>query len=321
MQTTKNTGNLIETYPIKKLLLGADNLKVSGHFFKQLNLVDEKTKVIPVITHGGKFGPTVPTLEGEKASYRPIRQHGSKIKLKRFAEAIELSNQFDMNSVTDNLDGIVRLAMNRITAGIQQEMTITGIMKTENTTEEDRAQHFEKLFPAPNQTAITAEGEPLHYSDVLGAYNFATTNTIRDGAFWVFHGDAMLSVLDDAKNERLSFENIPDGAVATLLGLPVYVADMYDYNMKPIAFGIATPQSYALAMSDVNVYEATLDTVQAMAGSKNYIVEVWADAVITDKWAKFCMSFKPEVKQASVTEQSIDEPKPVKRKATKIEKK
>ncbi|MDA1660385.1 hypothetical protein PDK35_10455 [Bacillus cereus group sp. TH153LC] len=320
MQTTKNTGNLIETYPIKKLLLGADNLKVSGHFFKQLNLVDEKTKVIPVITHGGKFGPTVPTLEGEKASYRPIRQHGSKIKLKRFAEAVELSNQFDMNSVTDNLDGIVRLAMNRITAGIQQEMTTTGVMNNEHTTEDDRAKHFEKLFPAANSVAKTKEGEPLLYSDILSAYNFTTTNTVRDGAFWVFHSDVKLSVLDDAQNERLSFENIPDGAVATLLGLPVYVADIYEYEMKPIAFGIVTPQSYALAMSDVKVYEATLDTPQAIAGSKNYIVEVWADAVITDKWAKMCMAFAPEVKQASVEAQSIDEPKPVKRKATKIEK-
>ncbi|HFF3191727.1 TPA: hypothetical protein ACGCJB_005017 [Bacillus cereus] len=316
MANSKDLGILIDTLPTKDVILSAEGLTVGGAFFDKLNLVEDTTKIIPTVAIGDEnIILSLPIPEGSNANIRTIKEKGTEINLKRFAEAIEFSNEFSMNTVSDNVAIAKKIALNRIFAGIQFQML--GYGYDNNSTPEEKAERFERLFPAVNEPGNSKEKEPLKYKDVLKAHEFLRNTGKHKNAFWLIGDSAQLSVVDESGNEHLSFENLPQNAVATLLGLPVYYAEMSDSNDNPIAFGIVNSDSYALAMSDIKVYEPTLDTKQAMAGSKVYIVEVWADAKITDKWSKYCMSFASEVKQASVTEQSIDESKPVKRKVTK----
>lgn len=318
MANTKDLGILIETLPTKDVILSADGLSVGGTFFDKLNLVGDSTKIIPTVSIDGSTLISLPIPEGSNANIRTMKETGTEIKLKRFAEAVEFPNQFSMNTVSDNIAIAKKVALNRIFAGIEYQMLSYGY--DFNSTPEEKEMRFERLFPAANESGNSKQGEPLKYKDVLKTHAYLKNTGKHKNAFWIIGDSAQLSVIDESGNEHLSFENLPQNAVATLLGLPVYYAQVQDSNDNPIAFGIVNSDSYALAMSDIKVYEPKLDTKQAMAGSKVYMVEVWADAKITDKYSKYCMSFAPEVQQASVTEQSIAEPKPVKRKATKIEK-
>ncbi len=331
MANSKDLGILIETLPSKDVIVGAESLTVGGTFFDKLNLVEDTTKIIPTVAIGDEnIILSLPIPEGSNANIRTIKEKGTEINLKRFAEAIEFSNEFSMNTVSDNIAIAKKIALNRIFTGIEFQMLDYGY--NANSTSEEKTMRFERLFPSLNETGHSKENEPLKYKDTLKVHNFLRNTGKHKNAFWIIGTEAQLSVLDESGNEHLSFNDLPQNAVATLLGLPVYYAKMSDSEDNPIAFGIVSPDSYALAMSDIKVYEPKLDTKQAMAGSKVYIVEVWADAKITDKNSKYCMSFAPQVKQASVetpvTEQSIDgpveketvKPKSTKRKATKIEK-
>ncbi|PFM65836.1 hypothetical protein COJ48_04035 [Bacillus cereus] len=311
MATTKDMGILIETLPAKDVILSAEGLSVGGTFFDKLNLVGDSTKIIPTVSIEGSTLISLPVPDGSNAKIRTLKETGTEIKLKRFAEAVEFSNEFSMNTVSDNIAIAKKIALNRIFAGIEYQMLSYGY--DGNSAPEEKEMRFERLFPAANESGSSKEKEPLKYKDILKVHEFLRSTGKHKSAFWIISDSAQLSVVDESGNEHLSFKDLPQNAVATLLDLPVYYAQVQDSNDNPIAFGIVNSDSYALAMSDIKVYEPKLDTKQAVAGSKVYIVEVWADAKITDKHSKFCMSFAPQVQQASVET-------PVKRKSTKIEK-
>ncbi|PEK51545.1 hypothetical protein CN586_08555 [Bacillus toyonensis] len=329
MQNTTTTGAILQTLPIKDVII-SNEISIQGNFLNALKSIpyNGKTKIIPVSSYKQENGdphyksPSTPVLEGNNAKERTIKFEGKKLPLIRFAEKIVLSEQFKDNTDEENINIALEMALNLIMPGITQQLLVKGYddnpgMATDDTINTGIA----KLFSSANSPGSSKINEPLKYKDVHDVYQAIKLTGKTNRAFWLINSSAFFSVLDDFGNEHLSFDNVPEGAGAILFGLPVYLVNgIYDNNLKEIAFGLVHPDAYSVTISDVNVIQPKLDTAQAMNGSKVYIVEVWAGGRSTDHLSKRSVYFAPQVQQASVTEQSIDEPKPVKRKATKIEK-
>ncbi|HHQ2477324.1 TPA: phage major capsid protein [Bacillus cereus] len=318
MLTTQNTQAISQVFPMKDVILSIDG--GTHDIFKNLNVIhlnSGETKSISVARdETGNWSDIV--QEGQDANKMKIKYEEIILKPKRFAEAVEVPNQFVQDSIVDTMKYALKIGTERMLKAREHQIAFLGFGAT--STPEEKATLFEKLVSDTNATAQTKEGEPLLYSDVLSTYRSMKQAKRTNGAFWLINNSAEFSVLDAHENERLSFANTLNGAEAILFGLPVYMCDLTDRNGNPVAFALVHPDAYATCLSDAKVTRTNASTVQAINGTQMYVVELWSDGKLTDRYAKYSMSFAPEVQQASVTEQSIVEPKPVKRKATKIEK-
>lgn len=281
MVNTKNTGAIIETLPIKDVIIAGFNGASKSNFINKLNIIEgDKSKFIPVGSSDNNASSEI-IPEKENANMRELQYTGYAIKPKRFAEAIEISENLKLDSALDNIEFIKKMAFNRILHGLEAQMLFKGYKDSDTQAVKDV--NFERLFYAQNSTATSKNGESLKYADFLIAHKDMTRNGKIKDAFWLINGSAQFSVLDAQGNEKLNFDNIPESANATLLGLPVYMVSTMTYaDGKQAAFGIVHPDAYALSLSDVKVKKAKLDTPQALQGKEVYIVELWADGVITD---------------------------------------
>ncbi|AMQ05914.1 hypothetical protein [Sporosarcina psychrophila] len=292
MADTKNTGVIIETLPIKDVIIQGFTGTSKSNFINKLNIIDgNQSKIIPVGSYVDKGASSIIPEKGN-ANVRRLKFDGVTVKPKRFAEAIELSVDFEDESAVDVIEFVKKMAFNRILHGLESQMMVYGYQNSDTQAVKDVS--FERLFPSANQPISTKSGEPLSYKDVLFAYRQMSLMGKTKDAFWLIGGEAGFSVLDAQSNERLSFDNIPEGADATLLGLPVYLISSFMYNDGThAAFAIAHPDAYALSLSDVKVIKPRLDTEQAMKAKQVYIVELWADGKVTDLQSKRAYSFAP----------------------------
>ncbi|PEF42408.1 phage major capsid protein [Bacillus wiedmannii] len=258
--------------------------------------------------------------EYEEIPYQDARLGEATLNSKRIGTAIELSEAYVQNASVNIEEYLKQTFTDRIFDEIENQMIVTG---TEKGTE---PKSIQKLTPTANRTTSTPEGQALSFEDVMESYTLFTTNPKnKKNAFWMISKEAKFSVVDANGNEKLSFENIPEGADATLLGLPVYrsslgIAKTPTDSERGVAYIIANRGAYGISMTNIRFTKIAGDTKQQIRGVHVYIGESYVDGKLLNPYAKISAIFAPEVKQASVTEQSIDEPKPVKRKATKIEK-
>lgn len=324
MANTINTGAILQTLPINDIVVKND-VNVANKFINHLKFIpfDSKSKIFPIASFNWESGDTsVPVLEGESSKERTIQFTGKKIQPKHFLERIELSNDYADNTDEVNIKIALDMTLGRIMHGIVDQIISDGFADNDEwaIAPEESKSKMAKLFSAANQTGTSKVGEPLKYKDVSETFGEFNYTGKAENAVWLVSSLALFSVVDTFGNEKLSFTDVPKGANATLLKRPVYIVNnLSDKDGKDIAFALVHPDAYGITISDVNVIQPELDTYQAINNCKVYGVEVWADGRVLDDKSKRARYFAPTtVQQASVTEQSVDEPKPVKRKATKI---
>ncbi|MED3578323.1 phage major capsid protein [Bacillus thuringiensis] len=321
MDTIINSNIL--TVDIKKDILEGRQYNHYG-FPLLFNVIPTEGKTTRVISSDDRAGSrAVFVAENESIPFKDTWLRETVLTPKRIGTTIEVSEEF-MDDPNVDIEGYFKqIFIDRIIDGVEFQMISTG---TENGTE---PKNIQKFITDTQNTASTVEDEALSFEDMMASYKIFITNpSNKRNAFWVISKFAKLSVLDNKGNEKLSFENIPDGADATLLGLPVYQKNLGSANsatepngeLRPVAYAITNREAYTIAMKDITIKQIKGDTKQALRNSFVFMAESWIDGKVTNKYAKISAIFAPEVQQASVTEQSIDEPKPVKRKATKIEK-
>lgn len=319
MASTTINPNIL-TIDVKKDVLEGNQYGHNGIPFL-FKIIPTEGKTIKQISSDESYGARATFVdEYESIPYKDARLRATTLKSKRIGTAIELSEEF-MNTSVDIETYLKKVFVHRIFDEIERQMTITG---TEDGTE---PKNIQKLSPWANRTSNTQEGQPLSFEDMVKSYEIFTTNPKnKENAFWLISADAKFSILDENKNERLSFENIPEGADATFLGLPVYrkkigaTKDSTTSEIRGVAHIIANSEAYGISMTNIRFTKVKGDTKQQIRNASVFMAESYVDGKFLNKYAKISAIFAPEVTQASVTEQSIDEPKPVKRKTTKIEK-
>lgn len=321
MDTIINSNIL--TVDIKKDILEG---RQYGHFGFPLlfNVIPTEGKTTRAISSDDKLGSrAVFVAENEEIPFKDTPLRGTILTPKRIGTAVEISEDMMNDSSVDIKEHLRQIFTDRIIEGVEYQMTFTG---TENGTE---PKNIQKFITSTQKTASTVEDEALSFEDMMESYKtFITNPSNKKGAFWVISKFAKLSVLDNKGNEKLSFDNIPEGADATLLGLPVYQKSLGSAKsltepngeLRPIAYAITNRGAYTIAMKDITIKQIKGDTKQELRNSSVFMAEAWVDGKVTNQYAKISAIFAPQVQQASIEAQSIDEPKPVKRKTTKIEK-
>ncbi|HDR5357470.1 TPA: phage major capsid protein [Bacillus anthracis] len=257
--------------------------------------------------------------EYEEIPYQNVRLREAILNSKRIGAAIELSEEFVNNTAIDIEEYLKQVFTQRILDEIENQMISTG------TTDGTEPKNIQKLTPGRNRTATTQEGQPLSFEDMVESYELFINNPAnKKNAFWMISKSAKFSILDE--NERLSFENIPEGADATFLGLPVYRRNLgITGSGQNVAHIITNREAYGISMTNIRFTRIKGDTKQQINNAHVYIGESYVDGKLINEFAKTSAVFASEVTQASVTEQSIDEPvekeavepKSTKRKPTK----
>lgn len=259
--------------------------------------------------------------EYEEIPYQNVRLREAILNSKRIGAAIELSEEFVNNTAIDIEEYLKQVFTQRILDEIENQMISTG------TTDGTEPKNIQKLTPGRNRTATTQEGQPLSFEDMVESYELFINNPAnKKNAFWMISKSAKFSILDENENERLSFENIPEGADATFLGLPVYRRNLgITGSGQNVAHIITNREAYGISMTNIRFTRIKGDTKQQINKAHVYIGESYVDGKLINEFAKTSAVFASEVTQASVTEQSIDEPvekeavepKSTKRKPTK----
>ncbi|GAB6415570.1 phage major capsid protein [Bacillus cereus] len=324
MDTTTNSNIL--TVNIEKDILEGRQYGHNGFPFL-FNIIPTEGKTTRAISSSEQFGSrAIFVAENESIPFKDTLLKATILTPKRIGTSVEISEDIMNDTSVDIKEHLKQIFTDRIIEGVEYQMTISG---TENGTE---PKNIQKFITSTQKTASTLEYEALSFEDMLSSYQTFNDNpSNKKNAFWIISKFAKLSVLDNKGNEKLSFENIPNGADATLLGLPVYQKNLGNAisasetngTSRSVAYVITNRKAYTIAMKDITIKQIKGDTKQELRNGSVFMAEAWVDGKITNKFAKISALFAEnpsEVEQASVTEQSIDEPKPVKRKATKIEK-
>ncbi|SEA91299.1 phage major capsid protein [Bacillus nitratireducens] len=212
---------------------------------------------------------------------------------KRIVTGVELSEEFVENTSIDIESHLREILTDRIISELERQMTATG---TEEGTE---PKNIQKFVHTANRTTTTSIGQAFGYEHMLESYrNFCNNPANKKDAFWIISPEATFSVLDANGHEKLSFENIPDGADATLLGLPVYRKNMGESNsahemnvVRPIAYAITNREMYAFAIKDIKVIRIKGDTIQQMKNAYVFVMESYVDGKVINKYARYSAIF------------------------------
>lgn len=329
MASTTINQNIL-TIDIKKNILEGNQ---HGHYniSSLFKIIPTEGKTTRQILSNEKFGVRATFVdEFEEIPYQDARLREATLKSKRIGTAVEISEELVNNANVDIEEYLKQVFTDRIFDEVENQMISTG---TENGTE---PKSIQKLTPTANRVGNTQEGQALSFEDVMQSYTSFTSNPKnKKNAFWIISKDAVFSVVDINGNEKLSFINIPEGADATLLGLPVYrkkigIAKTPTSSERGVAYIIANREAYGISMTNIRFARIKGDVKQQMRNAHVYIGESYVDGKLINPFAKISTIFaEPQVQQTSVetpvTEQSIDEPvekeavepKSTKRKSTK----
>lgn len=215
---------------------------------------------------------------------------------KRVARVMEFSKQFFEESEVFQAEYIAGEMAESITRGIEDEILITG------TPDGTEPRNLQRLVSNASVTADGTSEDPLPLKDVKFARSLMMSNKGNlKKAYWLLNKGAELSVKDESGNECLSYENIPEGADATLLGIPVRFVGLGDTDIvkdnkdnitsyKPGRAILVAPNSYTIAMSDVETKQIQGDTLQGIKGSVLIKSEVLIDSKMTHPYGRIGIS-------------------------------
>lgn len=257
------------------------------------------------------FATIVPELTNP--SKKDNKMEKKELTLKRFATTIEVSQQFLEDSAIDYESYFTELLTQRLINGILLELLVLGD-STSNTKD-----HMQVLTKGGNGYVSANIYGAIEYEIVQQMASYFFRGNDKNKSFFIFNEHPR--VVDKAGNDYVTYDNLPVGAVGRLLGVPIYVADLSEsINGTQLACVLVNSDAYTLFMGDFKVEQLKQGGDESARAVHVFLGEVYADGVVTNNIGRLAVEYGSGVKQASVTEQSIDEPKPVKRKTTKIEK-
>ena len=205
---------------------------------------------------------------------------------KRVAQAIEVSRELLETSGVDYAQHISQLMTTRIARTIESAILSSGV--------DNNTKNLPRIHSLANINDTGTSTNPLSATVVRQAYfNFLNNNNNLDGAFWLFSKSSNLSVQDTAGNELLKFDNVPKGANAMLLGIPVYfvnLGDTTDATPKITRAMLINPNAYTIALKDNTVKQIAGDTTQSLRGSSVFLGEVYVDGKMTNSYGKYAIS-------------------------------
>lgn len=233
--------------------------------------------------------------------------------LKRFATSIEVSQQFLNDSAIDYESYFTDLLTKRLIKGILNELLIFGDGGS-NTTD-----HMQVLTKGGNGFVSANKYGAVEYEIIRKMASYFFRGNDKNKSFFIFNEHPQ--VTDEAGNDYVTYDNLPIGAVGRLLGVPIYVADLGENgNGTQLACVLVNSDAYTLIMSDAKVEQLKQGSDESYRAVHVFQGEIYVDGVVRNNIGRIALEYAPDVAKASVQAQSIDEPKPVKRKATKIEK-
>ncbi len=238
------------------------------------------------------------TPEGQSLPLKDIVFSKAQFNPKRFGEAYEVSEQFEIDTDAPVVSYLQDVALRKIHNGIRNEILIFGYDDNDPTAEDDEKIHFEKMLHLNNAQASTQTGQALSFNDVFEAYqSLKDSRKLGKDSFWLINSDAKFSVLDDLNEERLVFTDVPEGAMATLLGMPVYQDSIHDTDgNSTTAFALIGEDHYHVSMSDLIVSKPKeQSTAQALKGTNVVQFEIWADGKFVDNDSRRAYQFAPTV--------------------------
>ncbi|PFU40151.1 hypothetical protein COK86_20370 [Bacillus cereus] len=309
--SNSTTLGIVKEYEIAKLFQSS-NITISSSFLKHFNTVpyipggfilSTEASAPEGASSSSSYTPVTP--EGETTTFeRGIRYSKSDIYYKTFRQKIEISNQLALDTSVDIVSLQELQAINGMLETIVGHMTYSGIENMENATLEDKKTKFQRLFQGTNMMSTMirdTKGKPFDHDELFEMYEAMNKKGSLQGSFWLFDEAQLYSIINAADGrEMIDFNNLVPGSVGTYLGLPIYrntVLTMSDPDYskeKHLAVALIKPQAYTLSFSKIRVRETTEDTYQANKGVKVYVIELEAEGLVTDKYAKWSKGLLPE---------------------------
>ncbi|KYZ67942.1 phage major capsid protein [Bacillus sp. GZT] len=293
-------------------IIDGRNYHENGHILSLFNTVKATGKPTEIYTEKESvFATIVP--EKTNPPKKDNKLEKKELTLKRFATSIEVSQQFINDSAIDYESYLTKLLTTRLIKGILNEILITGDI------DPNKADHVQVLSKGRQGYVSANKSGFIEYEIIRTMASTFFRGNDKNKSFFIFNEHPQ--VTDKAGNDYVTYDNLPPGAVGRLFGIPIYIADLGVTTIETqLACVLVNSDAYTLVMGDAKVEQLKQGTDEAHRGVHVFQGEIWADGVVTNTSGRLAVEYASEVQQASVTEQSIDEPKPVKRKATKIEK-
>ncbi|MCQ6527464.1 phage major capsid protein [Bacillus mycoides] len=288
--------------------------KENGSFLSLFNTIKATGKPTEVyVEKESAMAKITPELTSPLAKDNKLEK--KQLTLKRFATKIEVSQQFINDSAVDYESYLTDLLTKRLILGLEQGITYVGDPNGNTNGNIQLLSQGANGFTSANTfNKVEIEFELVQKL----ASSFFDINK-RENCFWIFN--TYTQVTNKAGNDCITYDNLPHGAVGRLLGIPIYISQLTTSVLgKQMACVLVNPNAYTLVLGDIKIEQLKQGTDESVRGVHVFQGELYADGVVTNPNARMAIEYAPEIKQASVTEQSIDEPKPAKRKATKIEK-
>jgi HK97 family phage major capsid protein len=211
---------------------------------------------------------------------------------KRFATAIELSEQFVLDTGLDNVYAhIENVLIERLIAGIEDQITINGGFGTVSATQ---LRVIHRGGNGAEYISANVKG-PVEFSKIKTAVG--AVKGYKNG-FWIFN--QYPEVVDEAGNNMVNYQNnSADGSIGTLMGMPIYRAGLAFWNptettSSELACVLVTEGAYTLMLSDMKIRALKQGSAELMKGVIVFEAEVYADGEVTNSSAVRGIEYKAQ---------------------------
>lgn len=218
------------------------------------------------------------SVSGVDPSFKQI-----KLKQKRMASAITLSNQVLNDSAVDLNEHVSELLSYRILNGIEAGLFNSG--------DADGVAGLQNLFlhnsgttKVENIQTSTNAGTANTYQDFVNAVALLAKQPehMAGAVFAVADLTAVAGIKDGMGNPILTFDNVPSGAVGRIAGIPVFRIASGFSDTKTSAVLLNPANAIVVSIADDAVIKniGPQDTTSAYNGSKTMLADAYVDARI-----------------------------------------
>lgn len=209
-----------------------------------------------------------------------------KLRQKRMASAIEITqNALEMAIQPTFNNHVKNLLSDNVLIGIEEDMFNTGDANG-TTGLQNILLHNSGTNKLEDINVVTgASTTAITYDDLWKAYiQLAKQPKNLNGAKLVVEDISKISSLVDGSGAPiLKYDNVPDGAVGRVFGLPVYKVNAFTTGQKVAAVFINPFQAYAVSIAkDAEVKQIKGDTIQEYKKSSVSLGEIYIDGKVVN---------------------------------------
>lgn len=283
METTTPNASNLKQGQLEPTLINASSIPQRG-FLQNFNAVNTDGKPSAILLDDASGMPASIVAEKSVPASTDSIFFKHEIKPKRFAISADFSEKLMRNATSDYREYIKNSLVKRVIAGIETQIAKSGGTGTTQIGVISQGGHGAS-FNSANQNGA------IEFSVVQYTLNQFLTNQFnkKADAFWMFH--EFPKVTDTNGNSYVTYDNLPEGAVARVLGIPAYITPLYSTTGKQIAAVIVNPDAYALSMSDIKITEE-FDNKKKM---HTFLAECWVDGKIVVDFGRYGIEYAPQV--------------------------